>query len=45
MCFTAKPGHADELADLFVQVAAGLRSTPGCMSWIVASNPQAVDEV
>jgi heme-degrading monooxygenase HmoA len=45
MCFTAMPGRADELADLFVQVASGLRSVPGCISWIVARNPQVADEV
>lgn len=45
MCFTARQGAADELARLLVQVADGLRSTPGCLSWIVARNPEAADEV
>lgn len=45
MCFTAKEGAADELAALLVRVADGLKTTPGCLSWIVARNPQAPAEV
>ena len=45
VCFPAQPGRADELAGLFVQVAEGLRSAPGCISWIVARNPQSPEEV
>jgi hypothetical protein len=45
MCFPAEPGRADELAGLLVQVAEGLQGTPGCVSWIVARNPEAPDEV
>ncbi len=45
MCFKAQPGSADELAALLVRVADGLHATPGCLSWIVARNPDAADEV
>jgi quinol monooxygenase YgiN len=45
MCFTAKPGSGDALADLLVKVSAGLGGAPGCVSWIVCRNPQATDEV
>jgi quinol monooxygenase YgiN len=45
MVFPAKPGSADELAGLLVQVADRLKGTPGCISWIVARNPEAPDDV
>ena len=45
MRFTARPGAADELASLLVRVADSLRSTPGCVMWLVARNPDAESEV
>ena len=45
MIFTARPGSADQLADLLVRVSDGLRATPGCVAWIVSRNPAAEDEV
>ena len=45
MIFVAKPGAADELARLMVEVSEGLRSAPGCVAWIVSRNPEAESEV
>lgn len=45
MCFRAEAGAADELARVLVLVSDGLGSMPGCISWIVARNPQEADEV
>lgn len=43
--FSAKPGAADQLAALLVQVSDGLRDAPGCLAWIVSRNPEAPEEV
>lgn len=43
--FTARPGRAEELEHLLVQVAEGLRGTPGCELWLVSRNPAAPGEV
>jgi quinol monooxygenase YgiN/uncharacterized cupin superfamily protein len=43
--FTAKPGQADALADRILEVAEGLRATPGCELYVinrVADEPEAV---
>lgn len=37
---TAKPGHRDELIQLLVQGLAGM---PGCLSYVVASDPSDPD--
>jgi quinol monooxygenase YgiN/mannose-6-phosphate isomerase-like protein (cupin superfamily) len=37
--FTAKPGQGDALAERFVEIAAGLRATPGCELYVINRVP------
>lgn len=45
MTFTAKQGHGDELAAMLLQVAAGLRGTPGCELYVISQDVDAPDTV
>jgi quinol monooxygenase YgiN/mannose-6-phosphate isomerase-like protein (cupin superfamily) len=43
--FTAKSGQGDALADRFLEVAAGLRATPGCELYLINRVPDERDVV
>ena len=45
MRFTAHPGRGEELAALLLRVADGLAGVEGCVTWLVARDPGAPDQV